>query len=380
MHPKVTFVVPCYNLALYLGECVNSIVAQSFEDIEIIVLDDQSPDNTAEVSRKIIAANPGHRISYILNSENLGNIRNYNKGISIAQGEYVWILSPDDRLRNREIVGKYVRLMEANPEVGYIFCPGHMIEGDQERGVYQRSLYGNQDQILDSIQLVKDIVDNCFELLSPSVMIRKKCYDEITFFPEDMPHRGDSYVWALISMHNKVGYFAEPMVDYRIHDNSMMSTLARENLAGIVGDNVKVLWKIKAEAEKRSFFQIAEYCRNALVRNYALAMSGIRCRGHSFRLQLEEFENSLMKFEADPAARTMFRCHVYHAYGDFLYWDNRFSESEVMYRRSGEICCLGTIPTKLKSWVKLALLKCGRVGAFLRNCLGKVHQLSGAGY
>jgi hypothetical protein len=298
----------------------------------------------------------------------------------MAQGEYVWILSPDDRLRSRDIVEKYVRLMEANPEIGYIFCPGHRIEEDQDRGVHQASLYGNQDQILDGRLLVKDIIDNNFELLSPSVMMRKKCYEEISFFPEDMPHRGDSYVWALIAMHYKVGYFAEAMVDYRIHHDSMMSTLAREKLAWIVEDNIKVLWNIKAEAEMRNLDHIAAHCRNAIVRTYALALSGIRCRGHSFRLPLQDFEISLMKFEADPRASSMFRCRTYHAYGDFLYWDNRLPEAEIMYRKSSEFCGIDATLTKWKVWAKLALLKTGRVGAFLRNCLGKVHQLSGAGY
>lgn len=209
--PTVSFVVPCYNLANFLAECVDSILSQSYNGIEIIILDDCSPDNTAEVSRSIISAHPGRMISYIVNSENLGNIRTYNRGIQLAQGTYVWILSPDDRLRAKNIVAKYVGLMEANQEIGYTFCPGHMIHNDRDIGIFVRSQYCKQDTVLDGQQLVKEIVDGKFELLAPSVMIRKKCYDEVTLFPEDMPHRGDSYVWSLIAMKYKVGYFAEAM-------------------------------------------------------------------------------------------------------------------------------------------------------------------------
>lgn len=131
-------------------------------------------------------------ISYILNKENLGNIRTYNLGIKLAQGKYVWILSPDDRLRSRNIVKKYVALMESDREIGYTFCPAHLIDNCRDMGVYRRSQYCKNDTVLDGQQLVIDIVNNKFEFMAPSVMIRKKCYEQITFFPEDMPHRGDS--------------------------------------------------------------------------------------------------------------------------------------------------------------------------------------------
>jgi len=328
----VTFIVPCYKLANYLIECVNSIISQSFKDIEILILDDQSPDDTAEISSSIVSTHPQHNISYILNNENLGNIRNYNKGIGMARGKYVWILSPDDRLRSENIVEKYVQLMESHPEVGYIFCPGFMIEGDQDMGLYSPSLYGKKDQILDGPQFAEDIVDNNFELLAPSVMIRKKCYEEITFFPEDMPHRGDSYVWALIAMQYKVGYFAEAMVDYRIHDKSMKSILAREKIASIIADEITVTWRIMAEAEKRNFYHIVGHCMEAIVQIYARALFGNQCRGNSFRLPLSKFETSLNKFQPDPIVRSSLRCKVLSAYGDRLYWGNRFSEAKDIYR------------------------------------------------
>src|SRR4051794_2228955 len=93
--PLVSIVVPCYRLAHFLAECVGTILCQTYHHIEIIVLDDHSPDNTEAVTRTIIVNHPDRRISYIRSPENLGNIRNYNKGIDLASGKYVWILSPD---------------------------------------------------------------------------------------------------------------------------------------------------------------------------------------------------------------------------------------------------------------------------------------------
>lgn len=372
--PKVTFIVPCYKLAHFLTDCVNSILSQSHKNIEILILDDQSPDNTEEVSRGLVIANPQRNITYILNKENIGNICNYNKGIRSAKGEYVWILSPDDRLRNPNIVEKYVQLMQDHPEVGYTFCPGHKIENDQDMGLYKPSLFLKHNQILDGHQLAIDLVYNKFFVVAASVMVRKKCYEEITFFPEDMPHRGDTYVWALIAMQYKVAYFAEAMVDYRIHSGSMMSTWAREKLAMVLEDDIKVPWKIKEAADINNFTQIADQCWGKIVHVYADALFGMSCRGHTLRLSLSEFETSLAKFEANPTIRSWVRCRVFYMYGDMLYWKNNIPETLENYKKAYSLCGNSMSLIRLSLLLKLIFLKSGTAGGFFRHLLGKIHM------
>jgi glycosyltransferase involved in cell wall biosynthesis len=314
--PTVTFLVPCYRLAHLLAECVESIISQSYANLEVIILDDQSPDDTAEVSRGIITANGWARISYILNDRNLGNIRNYNKGIGLAQGTYVWILSPDDRLRSKHIVDKYVRLMEANSGVGYVFCPAHIIQDDQDVGLLQDSRYGTEDQILDSVQLIKDYLDGRVSLVAASVMIRKKCYEHITLFPEDMPHRGDTYVWSAIAMRYRVGYFSEAMVDYRIHSESMMSRLSRENMMIMLEDDIAIPWRVKVMAEELNIREIATHCENAIILTYKRALLGATYRGRSCSFTLNNFESSLLEWESNSTIRRQIRI----ALGRHLYW------------------------------------------------------------
>ena len=131
--PHVSFVVPCYQLAHYLPECVGSNVAD-VPGFEIILLDDRSPDATGR-RRWIMAAHPIGGISYVRNPENLGNIRNYNKGIGLASGKYIWVLSPDDRLRSPRIVERYMRVMESRADIGFAFCPAHVIRDSEDRAL-----------------------------------------------------------------------------------------------------------------------------------------------------------------------------------------------------------------------------------------------------
>jgi glycosyltransferase involved in cell wall biosynthesis len=309
----VSFVVPCYRLAHYLAECVESIVQQSYQNIEIIIINDCSPDNTEEVSRSVKAKHPDKCIRYVVNVENLGNIRTYNSGIRIATGQFVWILSPDDRLRSPDVVKKYVGAMRADPDIGFAFCPGHTINGSVDVGPRHSSQYRNEDSILEGRQLALDIISNNFELLAPSVLVRKKCYEDIADFPVDLPHRGDCYVWSLFALKHKVAFFAEPMVDYRIHDSSMMTTLSREALVKIMLDDVGFPLLTKAHAKRQRLAQIVRHCRAIAIQSYARSLVKVTCRGYSGRMSLLQFEASLLKFEADRRERLLIRAGVLRA-------------------------------------------------------------------
>src|SRR3954451_10954181 len=122
--PLVSFVVPCYKLAHYLAECVDSILSQTYTNLEVLIMDDCSPDNTPEVAKSF--TDP--RVRYIRNEPNLGHLRNYNKGIQMSQGKYIWLISADDRLRCDYVLEKYVAALEVNPNVGYAFCPAVRLE------------------------------------------------------------------------------------------------------------------------------------------------------------------------------------------------------------------------------------------------------------
>src|SRR5258705_13208938 len=77
--PTVSFVVLCYKLAHLLPECINSILSQTYRDFEVLIMDDQSPDNTADVAK--LFQDP--RLKYFLNENNIGGFRNENEGVRL---------------------------------------------------------------------------------------------------------------------------------------------------------------------------------------------------------------------------------------------------------------------------------------------------------
>jgi glycosyltransferase involved in cell wall biosynthesis len=116
---------------------------QTYGDYEVLIMDDCSPDQTPEVARLF----RDQRVRHIRNEKNLGHLRNYNKGIGLSRGKYVWLISADDCLRYAYTLGRYVQFMEERPEVGYVFSPAVRLQDDQETEVVSWSIHGDHDAI-----------------------------------------------------------------------------------------------------------------------------------------------------------------------------------------------------------------------------------------
>src|SRR5262245_1079005 len=247
MDPKVSFIVPCYELAHFLADCLNSILAQTYGDFEVLILDDCSPDNTPEVAAEF----KDPRVVYIRNEANLGHIRTYNKGIDLSRGRYIWLISADDCLRNNFVLQKYVDLLENNPQVGYVFCPAITLMDGKEVGLENWTAWpGGKDRILSGREVVRRSAYKC-AVCSPTGLVRKECYTRVGGgFPLSLPRTGDMYLWAVFAMIYDVGYFVEPMVYYRRHTNNMDKIFEIEQPSSYFEQDLLVRWLIKKEANK----------------------------------------------------------------------------------------------------------------------------------
>lgn len=268
MDPKVSFIVPCYKLAHYLGDCVNSILAQTYSDFEILIMDDCSPDNTPEVA----AGFNDPRVTYIRNETNLGNIRNYNKGIKLSRGRYLWLISADDCLRSQNVLRRYVELLEKNPHVGYVFCPAMSLLDGKELGVEAWTAWpGKRDRIINGRDVVRLSIYRC-TVCAPTGLVRKECYTRIGGFPLDLPRSGDWFLWSVFATMYDVGYLAEPMVCYRRHTTNMDKTLVETQPSLFYEQELLVRWLIKKEAEKAGMQGLSSHFCRGLAEAYILRL------------------------------------------------------------------------------------------------------------
>ena len=357
--PKVTFIVPCYRLAHLLPECVESILSQTYRDFELLIMDDCSPDPTPEVARSFHDA----RVSHIRNEVNLGNIGNYNKGIGMARGKYVWLISADDRLRRPYALERYVQLMEAHPEVGYVVCPGVRLENGQEGGVLQWSVRADRDTIFDGRQFALDVIQRG-GIVAASSMVRKECYDKIGYFPAGMPHQGDMYLWLQWALRYDVGYFAEAMVDYRIHESSMMVSDRKTAPRTILNDQLAVLWSALHTALELDHKPVARACERSLRERYVncVVMQMYSDRVAPAPLTLQECQEHVHKNARDDAEAVRFIASIRAGVGDQAYWRADYPQALRLY---GDVLRQRFWMPSL--WLKYVLLRTGKVGIRLRD-------------
>ncbi|WP_340122719.1 glycosyltransferase family 2 protein [Methylobacter svalbardensis] len=359
--PIVSFVVPCYKLAHLLPECITSILSQSFSDFEILIMDDCSPDNTSEVAQSF--RDP--RVKYIRNDSNLRHLRNYNKGIGLTRGKYVWLISADDYLRKPYILEKYVGLLDKHPNVGYVFCPGLGVRDEVETRILGRySERGDSDRIIPGHVLLKKLLRGNF-VLCPSGLVRRECYDRVSFFPLTMPWAGDWYLWCLFALYYDVGYFAEPMLCYREHhDLSMTTKLARDSLEGCAAEEVSIPWIIRKKALDDGYVSVAKECLNAVSKTYARILTSERYRESRFFMNFEALEESLRQYTSSETEQNWVRARVYESVGNEFYWQGNLASAKQFYQTA-----IKKDPRMASVHLKLLLLALGKPGDFLRRTI-----------
>lgn len=359
--PIVSFIVPCYRLAHLLPECIRSILSQSYRDFEVLIMDDCSPDNTAEVAQSF--GDP--RVKHIRNDPNLGHLRNYNKGITLSHGKYVWLISADDYLRRPHVLARYVDLLERHPNVGYVFCPGYGVrDGAETRLLGRYSQRRDRDRIFRGHALLKRLLQSNF-VLAPSGMVRRECYDKISLFDLNMPWCGDWYLWCLFAVYYDVGYFAEPMLCYREHhDLSMTSQLTTAKLDACAAEEVAVPWTIRKKAQEAGFSDLATQCLSAVARTYGRIMASERYRNASCFMNFDLFEDSLCRHTTSEAERDDLRARVSMSVGNEYYWQGQLVLAQEFYRAA-----LQKNPWMVAVHLKRAILSFGKRGDYLRRML-----------
>lgn len=125
---KVSIIIPNYNYLKYLPQRLDSVFKQTFTDYEVILLDDSSTDGSAEYLREQAICHP--QVTHcVLNEKNTGNpFMQWEKGISLSKGEYIWIAESDDYCKP-DFLERMVSLLDTNPDASYAMCGSNLVDG-----------------------------------------------------------------------------------------------------------------------------------------------------------------------------------------------------------------------------------------------------------
>lgn len=205
--PAITVVIPVYNGTQYLAEAIDSVLAQTYRDFEIIVVDDGSTDDTWHIIEAYIAAHP--QIVRGIRKANGGISTALNAGIHAAKGQYVAWLSHDDRFiptklekqiallkHNRELAGvysDYVYIDDQSSCVGYAFSPW-----------YPRA------------EMLRHLLQHVY-INGSTLLIKRHCLLDVGAFDETLRYAQDAMMWVYIGIRYPLAHIPEPLTEYRLH-------------------------------------------------------------------------------------------------------------------------------------------------------------------
>lgn len=226
---KVSFCIPAYKRK-YLKDAILSLLNQTLKEIEIIIVDDKSPENLSE----IVSAFSDPRIRYYVNEENLGGqnpLYNYNKAFSYATGEYAVIASDDD-VYHPQYAEKMVALADAHPEVNIFHCRICIVDGDG-RLVKVGDLWPEFESCAD--YLYSRGVRRLAQTM-PEFLIRTKALRDIGGMVEmPLAWYSDDATWFLLSKDHGIVATSEILFNWRysgVNISSRFDITAKKVAAG----------------------------------------------------------------------------------------------------------------------------------------------------
>jgi glycosyltransferase involved in cell wall biosynthesis len=227
--PKVSIIVPNYQHEPYLRKRLDSIAAQSFTDYEVFLLDDASTDGSSAILAEYAQR---YQWQFIPNSENSGSpFKQWNKGVALAQGKYLWIAESDD-IAHPDLLKDLLPLLENQEQVGLAYAQSILIdEAGQELNSYEenlRFLYKTEAWQKDFTISGKEACRKWLFFHNPipnasAVLFRKSAYQAVGGGDPKMRLNGDWHLYAKILLQYDLAFTAEIRNYFRVHSSTQRS-------------------------------------------------------------------------------------------------------------------------------------------------------------
>ncbi len=214
--PTVTVLIASYNHEKYVADSLRSVLDQTYQDFEVVVVDDGSSDGTAAEIRKI--SDP--RIKQVFLNQNQGIVAAKTKGLSMASGRYIAILNSDDMFLSDKLE-KQVAFLDSHPEVGAVLTQAHVIDDDGEPFLDRNHFY--YDIFTQPNRTRQEWLHHFFYrgncLCMPSAMIRRECY-EVIGDPDKRLHQvPDLDLWVRMCFRYELHILQEKLTLFRVRAN-----------------------------------------------------------------------------------------------------------------------------------------------------------------
>jgi Glycosyl transferase family 2/Glycosyl transferases group 1 len=224
--PLVSVIVPNYNHEKYLPERLRSITGQTYQNIEIILLDDASTDNSRALLQKFASDESGAR--FIPNTQNSGStFKQWRKGLSQARGKYVWLAESDDAAEPA-FLETLIERLEANPELSLAYCQLQMVSPNGEKlGTPEQPWLSEIDPLRWNTDFVNDGMDEIRRslvvkntILNASAVVFRNAEGIADLVDDSMRLCADWLFWVRLLQRGGLAYVAQPLSRWRLQSSN----------------------------------------------------------------------------------------------------------------------------------------------------------------
>jgi len=232
MTPRLSILMPTYNVGRFLSEAIESVLAQTFNDFEIIIIDNCSTDNTMAIIEEYTARD--RRVRYLVNDRNVGMVNNWNRCLMEAEGEFIKFVFADDKLCSSDTLERMVNALESDSDIVLVASARVIIdENSQEVGV---TSYFRDGSLGDGKQVINCCLKYNRNLIGEPTAVMFRSCDATRGFALEYRQLVDLEMWFYLLEKGKFAYIAEPMVAFRIHPHQQ--TQQNRDCREVLPDNM----------------------------------------------------------------------------------------------------------------------------------------------
>jgi glycosyltransferase involved in cell wall biosynthesis len=225
---SVDVVVPCYRYGRFLRQCVQSVLTQEEVSVRVLIIDDASPDDTAEIAAEL--CHEDSRVAFIKHATNKGHIATYNEGIEWVSSKYTILLSADDYLLP-DALQHSVGLMENHPDVSFTF--GNVRElGDEWAECDASAIVGVRGEADCRVMRGEHFIEISGSrniVPTPTAVVRSELQKRLGGYRPELPHTADLEMWFRLAAQGSVGVVGAYQAVYRRHAANMSLAYYQNN-------------------------------------------------------------------------------------------------------------------------------------------------------
>lgn len=232
MSELVTVIILTYNKAHLISESIQSVLAQKYPKVEIIVIDDASTDNTKQFLALFLK---NKQIRFIQNKKNIGISQNRNYGVFLAKGKFVAMLDGDDVWLDSDKLTKQVEYLEENPECGAVGT--WVVQIDEYGGIVKKIAYEEKHESISKSILYRNSIAHS------SVLFRKDVVQSVGGYDDCLATMEDHDLWLKIGVLSSLATLPIYALGYRVYQGN----ITKSRKIRIALDELRVIWRHRRE-------------------------------------------------------------------------------------------------------------------------------------